>query len=38
MAKLVKMAKMATTEWPYKATNVVNLDVYAKITENVDPL
>ena len=38
MAKLVTMTKMAITEWPNKATNMVNLDVYEKIREDVDPL
>ena len=31
MAKLVKMAKTAAVEWHIIATNMVNLDVYAKI-------
>ena len=30
------MAKMAITEWPNKAINMVNLDVYEKIREDVD--
>ena len=38
MTKLVKMAKMAIMEWPNKATNMVNLDVYEKIREDVDPV
>ena len=38
MAKLVKMAKTAALEWHNMATNMVNLDVYAKIRKNVDHL